>query len=77
MRGKRIEVVHFAGEFLQAKYLGLLSTIATRTGAGLFAVTDDQILKIVIEPGSAVPLAVTLYNKDFGHMIEKKCVGTR
>jgi threonine dehydratase len=50
---------------------------------GVFAVTDDQIrdalelvlqrMKIMIEPSSAVPLAVALYNEDFRRIIEKKC----
>ncbi|KAI1387988.1 tryptophan synthase beta subunit-like PLP-dependent enzyme [Hypoxylon trugodes] len=50
--------------------------------AGVFAVTDDQIrralglvlqrMKILIEPSSAVPLAVALYNEDFRGMIERE-----
>ncbi|KAL2435299.1 Serine racemase [Exophiala dermatitidis] len=47
---------------------------------GVFAVTEDQIrsatglilerMKILVEPSSAVPLAVALYNEDFRHLVE-------
>ncbi|KAI1379315.1 tryptophan synthase beta subunit-like PLP-dependent enzyme [Hypoxylon crocopeplum] len=50
--------------------------------AGMFAVTDDQIrralglvlqrMKILIEPSSAVPLAVALYNEDFRRIVERE-----
>ena len=50
---------------------------------GVFAVTEDQIrsalalilqrMKIVVEPSSAVPLAVALYNEDFRRIIEQQC----
>ncbi|CAG9976895.1 unnamed protein product [Clonostachys byssicola] len=50
---------------------------------GVFSVTEDQIrsalelvlqrMKIVIEPSSAVPLAVVLYNEDFRRLIETQC----
>ncbi|KAJ5100376.1 hypothetical protein N7456_006428 [Penicillium angulare] len=50
---------------------------------GLFSVTEDQIrdalglilqqMKIVVEPSSAVPLAVALYNEDFRRLIQNEC----
>jgi threonine dehydratase len=50
---------------------------------GVFSVTEDQIraaleivlqrMKIIIEPSSAVPLAVVLYNEDFRRLIETQC----
>lgn len=49
---------------------------------GMFAVTEDQIkkamrlllerAKIFIEPSSAVPLAVVLFNEEFRKMVEKE-----
>lgn len=50
--------------------------------SGFFSVTEDDIkkalrlvlerMKIVIEPSSAVPLAVALYNEDFRAFVEKE-----
>lgn len=50
---------------------------------GVYAVTEDQIrkalelilmrMKILVEPSSAVPLAVALYNEEFRRLVEKKC----
>ncbi|VUC23983.1 unnamed protein product [Clonostachys rosea] len=50
---------------------------------GVFSVSEDQIrsaleivlqrMKIVIEPSSAVPLAVVLHNEDFRRLIETQC----
>lgn len=50
---------------------------------GVYAVTEDQIrkalelilmrMKILVEPSSAVPLAVALYNEGFRRLAEKKC----
>lgn len=50
--------------------------------ASMFAVTEDQIkkamrlllerAKIFVEPSSAVPLAVVLFNEDFRKMVEKE-----
>ncbi|KAF4968511.1 hypothetical protein FSARC_4078 [Fusarium sarcochroum] len=51
---------------------------------GVFSATEDQIrdalelvlqrMKILIEPSSAVPLAVALYNEEFRRMIEEECI---
>lgn len=54
---------------------------------GVFSVTEDQIrsalelvlqrMKMIIEPSSAVPLAVALYNEDFRRIIEQEANGKR
>lgn len=60
------------------------SVISNRDNVrGVFAVTEDQIrdalelvlqrMKILIEPSSAVPLAVALYNEEFRRLIESEC----
>lgn len=48
----------------------------------MYSVTEDEIkqalklvyerMKLVVEPSSAVPLAVALYNEDFRSMVEKE-----
>ncbi|KIY74167.1 serine racemase [Cylindrobasidium torrendii FP15055 ss-10] len=53
--------------------------------AGLYSVTEDEIkaamklvlerMKVVIEPSSAVPLAVVLYNEDFRRLVEEEQKG--
>lgn len=50
--------------------------------AGLYSVTEEQIkdamklvlerMKVVIEPSSAVPLAVVLFNEEFRQMVERE-----
>ncbi|OIW31601.1 tryptophan synthase beta subunit-like PLP-dependent enzyme [Coniochaeta ligniaria NRRL 30616] len=50
--------------------------------SGMYNVTEDEIkaalrlvyerMKLVVEPSSAVPLAVALYNEDFRSMVEKE-----
>ncbi|KAF8064847.1 pyridoxal-phosphate dependent enzyme family [Lyophyllum atratum] len=50
--------------------------------AGLYSVSEDQIkdamklvlerMKVVIEPSSAVPLAVVLYNEDFRKLVQRE-----
>lgn len=56
-----------------------------RLVSGFYSVGEDDIkralrlayerLKVVIEPSSAVPLAVALYNEDFRAMVEREAGG--